>query len=57
MQKGIIQTDAIISHRFPLAKTKEAVDLMAEKKVLYKILIVPNEGTLNIKHIHDKDAS
>ena len=58
LQKGIIQTDAIISHRFPLAKTKEAVDLMAEKKeFFYKILIVPNEGTLNIKHIHDKDAS
>ena len=58
LQKGIIQTDAIISHRFPLAKTKDAVDLMAEKKeFFYKILIVPNEGTLNIKHIHDKNAS
>ena len=42
LQKGIIQTDAIISHRFPLSKTKEAVEVMAEKKeFFYKILIVP----------------
>ncbi|MCC2833537.1 MAG: hypothetical protein ACLUQK_01120 [Clostridium sp.] len=42
LDKGIIQTEAIISHRFPLSKTREAVDLMAEKKeFFYKILIVP----------------
>lgn len=42
LNKGIIKTDAIISHRFPLSKTREAVDIMAEKKeFFYKILIEP----------------
>lgn len=47
LNKGIIQTDAIVSHRFPISKTKEAVDLMAEKKeFFYKILILPEMDAL-----------
>ena len=42
LNKGIIQTDAIISHRLPLSKTREAVEIMDKKKeFFYKILIEP----------------
>ena len=42
LNKGIIQTDAIISHRLPLSKTREAVEIMDKKKeFFYRILIEP----------------
>lgn len=43
LEKGIIKTDAIISHRLPLSKINVAVDIMAAKKeFFYKLLVMPD---------------
>lgn len=43
IEQGKIKTIPIVSHRMPLEKTKEAIDLMANKKeYFHKILIIPS---------------